>query len=31
VAYQYYDTYLKAITTKYQLGLIPVIAYRVDF
>jgi hypothetical protein len=31
VAYQYYDTFLKEITTKYQLGLIPVIAYRVDF
>jgi hypothetical protein len=31
VAYQYYDTYLKQVTTKYQLGIIPVIAYRVDF
>ncbi|MBL7873458.1 MAG: TonB-dependent receptor [Cyclobacteriaceae bacterium] len=31
VAYQYYDTFLKQVTTKYQLGIIPVIAYRVDF
>jgi hypothetical protein len=31
VAYQYYDTFLKEVTTKYQLGIIPVIAYRVDF
>lgn len=31
VAYQYYDTFLKEVKTKYQLGIIPVIAYRVDF
>ena len=31
VAYQYFDTYTKEVTTKYQLGIIPVIAYRVDF
>ncbi len=31
VAYLYYDTFLKQVTTKYQLGIIPVIAYRVDF
>ena len=31
VAYQYFDTFLKEVTTKYQLGIIPVIAYRVDF
>lgn len=31
VAYQYYDTYLQAVTTKNQLGIIPVVAYRVDF
>ncbi len=31
VAYHYYDTYLQAVKTKYQVGLIPVIAYRVEF
>lgn len=31
VAYQYYDTFLKEVKTKYQLGIIPVIAYRGRF
>jgi hypothetical protein len=31
VAYLYYDTFLQAVNTKYQLGIIPVVAYRVDF
>ncbi len=31
VAYQYYDTFQKQVNTKYQLGIIPVLAYRVDF
>jgi len=31
VAYQYYDTFLKRINTKYQVGIIPVLAYRIDF
>ncbi|MEK6781506.1 MAG: carboxypeptidase regulatory-like domain-containing protein [Bacteroidota bacterium] len=31
VAYHYYDTFLQAITTKYQLGIIPVLVYRVEF
>jgi hypothetical protein len=31
VAYQYYDTFLKKINTKYQVGIIPVLAYRIDF
>jgi hypothetical protein len=31
VAYYYYDTLLQEVKIKYQLGLIPVIAYRVDF
>lgn len=31
VAFLYYDTFLKEVKTKYQLGIIPVIAYRVDF
>lgn len=30
-AYHYYDTYLKKVETKYQLGLIPVLVYRIDF
>ncbi|MBX2898872.1 MAG: TonB-dependent receptor [Cyclobacteriaceae bacterium] len=30
-AYTYYDTFLKKETTKYQLGIIPILAYRVDF
>jgi hypothetical protein len=31
VAYLYYDTYLKQVRTKYQVGIIPVLAYRVEF
>jgi len=31
IAYHYFDTYLQTIKTKYQLGIIPVIAYRVEF
>lgn len=31
VAYLYYDTYLKKVNTKYQVGIIPVLAYRIDF
>ncbi len=31
VAYQYYDTFLKKINTRYQVGIIPVLAYRIDF
>lgn len=31
VAYQYYDTFLKKVNTKYQVGIIPVLAYRIDF
>jgi len=30
-AFTYYDTFLQKETTKYQLGIIPVLAYRVDF
>jgi hypothetical protein len=30
-AFVYYDTFLQAQTTRYQLGIIPVLAYRVDF
>ena len=30
-AYYYYDTHLQKVQTKYQLGLIPVLVYRVDF
>ena len=30
-AYHYYDTYLRKVETKYQLGLIPVLVYRIDF
>jgi Carboxypeptidase regulatory-like domain len=30
-AYRYYDTFLQTVETKYQLGLIPVLVYRVDF
>lgn len=30
-AFIYYDTFLQDTVTKYQLGIIPVIAYRVDF
>ncbi|MBK5278723.1 MAG: TonB-dependent receptor [Bacteroidia bacterium] len=31
VAYNYYDTYLQAVKTKFQLGLIPILVYRVEF
>ena len=31
VAYHYFDTFLQAVTTKYQLGIIPVLVYRVEF
>ena len=31
IAYHYFDTYLQTVKTKYQVGLIPVIAYRVEF
>lgn len=31
IAFTYYDTFLQKETTKYQLGIIPVLAYRVDF
>lgn len=30
-AFVYYDTFLQDLNTKYQLGIIPVLAYRVDF
>jgi hypothetical protein len=30
-AYHYYDNYKREITTKYQLGLIPMVVYRIDF
>jgi len=30
-AFTYFDTFLQKETTKYQLGIIPVLAYRVDF
>ena len=29
--YRYYDTFLREVKTKYQVGLIPVLAYRVEF
>ncbi len=31
IAGHYFDTYLQKIVTRYQLGIIPVIAYRVEF
>jgi hypothetical protein len=31
VAYYYYDTHTQKKETKYQLGLIPVLVYRIDF
>lgn len=31
VAYQYYDTVQGNVVTKYQLGLIPVLTYRIEF
>jgi hypothetical protein len=30
-AYHYYDFYQQKVVTKYQLGIIPVIVYRIDF
>lgn len=30
-AYNYYDSYLKAVTPKYQLGMLPMINYRIQF
>jgi hypothetical protein len=30
-AFYYYDTFTQKVETKYQLGLIPVLVYRVDF
>lgn len=30
-AYHYYDTYLQENKTKYQLGMYPVLAYRIEF
>ena len=31
VAYHYYDTFLQDVKTKYQLGIVPVLVYRVEF
>jgi hypothetical protein len=31
VAYHYYDAYQEAVLTKFQLGIIPVLVYRIDF
>ncbi|MEO0331169.1 MAG: hypothetical protein AAF223_05720, partial [Bacteroidota bacterium] len=31
VAFQYFDTIEGAVVTKYQLGLIPILTYRVEF
>ncbi|MDX2245615.1 MAG: TonB-dependent receptor [Bacteroidia bacterium] len=31
IAFQTYDTYLKQIVTKYQLGIIPLLSYRIEF
>jgi Carboxypeptidase regulatory-like domain len=31
VAYYYYDTFTRDVEVKYQLGIIPVLVYRVDF
>lgn len=31
VAYSYFDTYLQAVKTKYQLGIVPILVYRVEF
>jgi hypothetical protein len=30
-AYHYYDHVKEKVTTQYQLGLIPVLVYRIDF
>jgi hypothetical protein len=31
IAFQYYDTVQQQVVTKYQLGLIPVLTYRIEF
>lgn len=31
VAFQYFDSFLQRVETRYQLGIIPVLVYRVDF
>ncbi|MCF8326019.1 MAG: TonB-dependent receptor [Leadbetterella sp.] len=31
LAYQYYDAFLEKITPKYQLGIIPMLNYRIEF
>jgi len=31
VANQYFDTYLQAIKTRYQVGIVPILVYRVEF
>jgi len=31
VSFQYYDTFQRKINTRYQVGIIPVLAYRVEF
>lgn len=31
LAYQYYDAFLEKITPKYQLGMIPMLNYRIEF
>lgn len=31
IANVYYDTFLKGVNTRYQVGIIPVLAYRIDF
>jgi hypothetical protein len=31
VSYKYYDTFQQKINTKYQVGILPVLAYRIEF
>lgn len=31
VSFQYYDTFQRKVNTRYQVGIIPVLAYRVEF
>ncbi|MEZ4775436.1 MAG: TonB-dependent receptor [Bacteroidia bacterium] len=31
IAFRTYDTYLKRVVTKYQLGIIPLLSYRIEF
>jgi hypothetical protein len=31
VSFQYYDTFQRQVNTRYQVGIIPVLAYRIDF